>query len=80
MAGAGKSAKSRGAGPQPGLALWLGLAVIVILLDQITKTLVIGSFELGDSRRGNGCLTLVRVHNTGRHLNQPPRADQKRGV
>lgn len=65
MAGAGKSAKSRGAGPQPGLALWLGLAVIVILLDQITKTLVIGSFELGDSRRVTGFFNLVRVHNTG---------------
>ena len=49
----------------PGLSLWLGLAVIVILIDQITKTLILGSFELGDSRTVTGFFNLVRVHNTG---------------
>ena len=33
-----------------GLWLWLGLAVLVLLADQLSKTLIIGSFQLGDSR------------------------------
>jgi len=49
----------------PSLALWLGLAFIVILLDQITKTLILGSFQLGDSRSVTGFFNLVRVHNSG---------------
>jgi signal peptidase II len=49
----------------PSLGLWLGLAVIVILLDQITKTLILGSFQLGDSRTVTGFFNLVRVHNSG---------------
>jgi signal peptidase II len=49
----------------PGLALWLGLAFIVILLDQITKTLILGTFQLGDSRTVTSFFSLVRVHNSG---------------
>ena len=49
----------------PGLALWLGLALVVILLDQLTKTLVLGEFALGDSRTVTSYFNLVRVHNTG---------------
>ncbi len=49
----------------PSLALWLGLAFIVILLDQITKTLILGTFQLGDSRTVTGFFNLVRVHNSG---------------
>jgi signal peptidase II len=49
----------------PSLALWLGVAVIVIALDQLTKTLILGSFELGDSRTVMSFFNLVRVHNTG---------------
>jgi signal peptidase II len=48
-----------------GLWLWLGLAVLVLLADQLTKTLIIGSFELGDSRTLTSYFNLVRVHNTG---------------
>jgi signal peptidase II len=76
MAGAGKGGKSgggmpvlgkgaRGAGGGPGLGLWLGLAALVIVLDQLTKTLVIVSFTLGDSLRVTDFFNLVRVHNTG---------------
>jgi signal peptidase II len=53
----------RGAGP--GLVLWLGLAAIVILLDQLTKTLVLGAFEFGETLPVTGFFNLVRVHNTG---------------
>ena len=48
-----------------GLWLWLGLALLVLLADQLTKTLIIGSFELGDSRTLTSYFNLVRVHNAG---------------
>jgi len=54
-----------GGGKAPGLALWLGLAAIVILADQVTKTLILGWFQLGDVRPVTGFFNLVRVHNTG---------------
>jgi signal peptidase II len=49
----------------PGLAVWLGLAVLVILADQLTKTLVLGAFEHGDVQRITSFFNLVRVHNAG---------------
>lgn len=57
-------AASRGGGA-PGLALWLGLSLIVILADQVTKTLILGAFQLGDSRPVTEWFNLVRAHNTG---------------
>lgn len=48
-----------------GLALWLGLALLVILVDQLTKTLVMHAFEYGDSRTITGYFNLVRAHNKG---------------
>jgi signal peptidase II len=44
---------------------WLGIALAVILLDQLTKTLILGFFELGDSRTVTSFFNVVRVHNTG---------------
>jgi signal peptidase II len=49
----------------PRLALWLGLALLVVVLDQLTKTLILGSFQLGDSRTVTSFFNLVRVHNSG---------------
>jgi signal peptidase II len=49
----------------PSLALWLGLALLVIVADQLTKTLILGAFQLGDSRTITSYFNLVRVHNTG---------------
>jgi signal peptidase II len=49
----------------PRLAVWLGLALLVIVADQFTKTLVLGWFEYGDSRPVTSFFNLVRVHNTG---------------
>jgi signal peptidase II len=49
----------------PGLALWLGLAALVIVADQFTKTLIVGAFQLGDSRPVTGFFNLVRAHNPG---------------
>jgi signal peptidase II len=47
------------------LFAWLALAVLVIVLDQITKTLVLQQFKLGDSTTLTSYFNLVRVHNTG---------------
>jgi signal peptidase II len=44
---------------------WLGIALIVILLDQFSKTLIIGMFRLHDSHTVTSFFNLVRVHNTG---------------
>jgi signal peptidase II len=44
---------------------WLGIAAIVIVLDQFTKTLILGNFALGDSRTVTSFFNVVRVHNTG---------------
>ncbi len=49
----------------PGLALWLGLAAVVILLDQITKVMTLRAFKLGDAMPVTSFFDLVRVHNTG---------------
>jgi signal peptidase II len=47
------------------MALWLGLAFLVILADQLTKTLILGEFQLHDSRTVTSFFNLVRAHNTG---------------
>ena len=44
---------------------WLGVAAIVILIDQFTKTLILGAFANGGSHTVNAFLNIVRVHNTG---------------
>ena len=44
---------------------WLGIAVAVVLLDQLTKTLVVRSFQLNDLRTITPFFDLVRAHNTG---------------
>ncbi len=49
----------------PSLWLWLGLALLVVVLDQLSKTLILGSFQLNDSRTVTTWFNLVRVHNTG---------------
>jgi signal peptidase II len=49
----------------PSLALWLGLAALVIVADQVTKTLILNAFQHGDVRPVTDFFNLVRVHNTG---------------
>ncbi|MEW6703698.1 MAG: signal peptidase II [Pseudomonadota bacterium] len=48
-----------------GLAPWLGLAAVVILLDQLSKALIVRSFEYGDSVAVFSWFNIVRAHNTG---------------
>jgi len=47
------------------LFVWLGIALTILLADQITKVLIIGSFQLGDSLTVTSFFNLVRVHNSG---------------
>jgi signal peptidase II len=44
---------------------WLGVAALVILADQVTKTLILGNLQLGDSRTITPFFNIVRVHNSG---------------
>ena len=44
---------------------WIGVAAIVILIDQFTKTLIVGSFQLGGSHTVTPFFNIVRWHNTG---------------
>lgn len=58
-------ATKKAASGTQGLMPWLGIALIIILLDQFTKTLILGFFEYGDSRPVWSFFNVVRVHNTG---------------
>jgi len=49
----------------PSLKLWLALAVLVMLLDQLTKLLIVGQYPLGWSQPVTSFFNQVRVHNTG---------------
>jgi signal peptidase II len=49
----------------PGLLTWLAIALVVVVLDQVTKTLILGAFQYGDSRPITGFFNIVRAHNTG---------------
>jgi signal peptidase II len=53
----------------PSIVLWLGLALLVILVDQITKTLVVGQMAYGDSHTLTAYFDLVRAHNLGAAFN-----------
>jgi signal peptidase II len=45
--------------------LWLGLAAIVVLADQLSKTLVVGWLQYAELRPVTGFFSLVRAHNKG---------------
>jgi hypothetical protein len=57
------SARSKSSGGSTNLWVWLGLAAVVILLDQFSKTLILGFFQLGDSHTVTSFFNVVRVHN-----------------
>ncbi|MFY7941753.1 MAG: signal peptidase II [Burkholderiaceae bacterium] len=44
---------------------WLALALAIILLDQFTKTLILGYFQYGESRYVTSFFNVTRHHNTG---------------
>ena len=44
---------------------WLSIAVLAIVLDQLTKAAIVQYFRLGDSQTITPFFNLVRVHNSG---------------
>ncbi|HNV58323.1 MAG TPA: signal peptidase II [Rhodoferax sp.] len=48
-----------------GMLQWLGLAFIIILVDQFTKVLILGYYRLGDSTFVTSFFNVVRAHNRG---------------
>ncbi|MEN9539057.1 MAG: hypothetical protein RLZZ126_1292, partial [Pseudomonadota bacterium] len=60
----GAQAGQAGVG-QTSLAVWLGLALIILIADQFTKVLILGYYKLGDSSFVTSWLNVVRVHNAG---------------
>jgi signal peptidase II len=44
---------------------WLGVALAVVLLDQLTKTVIAGTMALGDLHTITPFFDIVRAHNTG---------------
>ena len=48
-----------------GIWPWLGLAAILLIIDQFTKVLILGFYQLGDSTLVTGFFNVVRAHNSG---------------
>ncbi len=47
------------------LWFWYAIAVVVLLLDQLTKTAIMRHFVYGDSLSISAYFNVVRVHNAG---------------
>jgi signal peptidase II len=47
------------------LLTWLGIALAVIVLDQLTKAWIAATFQLGDARMVTPFFDIVRAHNRG---------------
>ena len=56
-----RAAVSRSASLWP----WLAWAVLLVIADQFTKTLILGSYRLGDATYVTSFFNIVRAHNTG---------------
>ena len=48
-----------------GMWPWLAWAVVILIADQITKTLILNHYRLGDSTFITSFFNIVRAHNTG---------------
>jgi len=48
-----------------GMWPWLAWAVLLMGADQITKTLILNHYQLGDSTFITSFFNIVRAHNTG---------------
>ncbi|XAH24915.1 signal peptidase II [Xylophilus sp. GW821-FHT01B05] len=48
-----------------GVLPWLALAALLVVADQVTKSLILGAYQLGDYTHITGFFNIVRAHNTG---------------
>lgn len=44
---------------------WLGLALILLIIDQLTKILILDAYHLGEGMYVSSFFNIVRVHNLG---------------
>lgn len=44
---------------------WLAWAVVILVLDQLTKQYILGAYRLGDATTLTSFFNIVRAHNTG---------------
>ncbi len=51
--------------PSGGMLPWLGLALLLLIADQVTKVLILGAYKLGDATYITSFFNIVRVHNSG---------------
>ena len=58
-------ARSKSFGAGQSIWPWLGIALIVLIADQFTKTLILGYYKLGDATHVTSFFNIVRAHNTG---------------
>ena len=56
---------SFGKPPGGGILQWLGLAFIILIADQLTKVMILGYYQLGDSTFVTSFFNVVRAHNSG---------------
>ena len=52
-------------GARASLWPWLAWALLILIADQFTKTLILGAYQLGDATPVTGFFNIVRAHNTG---------------
>lgn len=60
-----KSFKNLSATPSTSLMPWLGIATVIVLIDQITKITIIRLFSYGESHPVTSFFNLVLAHNKG---------------
>lgn len=44
---------------------WLGWALVILVADQVTKALILDSYQLGDATTITSFFNIVRAHNSG---------------
>ena len=49
----------------PGIWRWLAWSAVILVADQITKTLILQHYQLGDATFITSFFNIVRAHNTG---------------
>jgi signal peptidase II len=65
MASRQKSFKSLSASPSTSMMPWLGIATVIVLIDQITKVTITRLFTYGESLPVTSFFNLVLAHNQG---------------
>ena len=65
MASRSSRSSLRSGASGPSLGLWLGLSLVVVLLDQFAKLLIVRGFALYESRAVTSFFDVVHYQNTG---------------